>query len=278
MRGRPDDLRLADPRGLAAAVRRDGDQPAQGGRRRRSSARPTWTSSRWAPPPSTRPTARRTTRGTSSGSRAAPAAARPRRSPRSRRRWRSAPTPAARSASRRPSPAPSASSRPTAACRATGSSRSRPPSTRPGRARAPCSTPRCCTRSIAGHDPLDSTSVDAAGAGRGRGGAPRATCAGCGSAWSASSAARATRPACSSASTRPSRCWATLGAEVVEVVVPALRRTRSAAYYLILPSEASSNLAKFDGDALRPAGRRRRDRVGRAGHGRAPATPASATR
>ena len=71
----------------------------------RSSARPTWTSSRWAPPPSTPPTARPTTRGTSTGSPAAPAAARPPRSPPSRRRSRSAPTPAARSASPAPSPA-----------------------------------------------------------------------------------------------------------------------------------------------------------------------------
>ena len=53
------------------------------------------------------------------GSRAAPAAARRPRSPRSRRRSRSAPTPAARSGSRRPSPARSASSRRTAASLAT---------------------------------------------------------------------------------------------------------------------------------------------------------------
>ena len=73
------------------------------------------------------------------------------RSPRSRRRWRSAPTPAARSASPPPSPAPSASSRPTAGSPATASSRS-PSQPRPGRpgAPAPCSTPRCCTRSSAG--------------------------------------------------------------------------------------------------------------------------------
>ena len=47
---------LEDPRGLAAAVRRD-DQPA-GSRTRASScsARPTWTSSPWAPRPRTRPT------------------------------------------------------------------------------------------------------------------------------------------------------------------------------------------------------------------------------
>ena len=71
-----------------------------------------------------------------------------------RRRWRRicasarpAPTPAARSASRRRSPASSASSRPTAAARAGASSRSRPRSIRPGRSRARCATPRsCCAR------------------------------------------------------------------------------------------------------------------------------------
>ena len=62
----------------------------------------------------------------------------------------------------------------------------------------------------------------------------------------ASSAARATRPACSSASTRRSSCSTGLGAEVVEVSCPNFPYAL-AAYYLILPSEASSNLAKFDG-------------------------------
>ena len=58
-----------------------------------------------------------------------------------------APTPAARSASPRRSPASSASSRPTAAARAGASWRSRPRSTRPGRSRARCATPRsCCAR------------------------------------------------------------------------------------------------------------------------------------
>ena len=78
----PDDGRLAHPRGLAAALQRD---------RRRSScsprapcrwARPTWTSSRWARRPRTRPSARRATRwiptrvpgGSSGGSAAAVAA------------------------------------------------------------------------------------------------------------------------------------------------------------------------------------------------------------
>ena len=104
-RGPAHHLRLADPRGLGAAVRRDGGRHAASRPACRSSARPTWTSSRWAPPPSTPPTGRPTTRGTSTGSPAAPAAARPPRSRPSRRRWPSAPTPAARSASRARSPA-----------------------------------------------------------------------------------------------------------------------------------------------------------------------------
>ena len=60
---------------------------------------------------------------------------------------RPAPTPAARSASRRPSPARSASSRPMAAARAGASSPSPPRSIRPARSRARCATPRsCCAR------------------------------------------------------------------------------------------------------------------------------------
>ena len=58
-----------------------------------------------------------------------------------------APTPAARSASRRRSPRPSASSRPMAAVRAGASWPSPPRSTRPARSPAPCATPRsCCAR------------------------------------------------------------------------------------------------------------------------------------
>ena len=77
----------------------------------RFSARPIWTSSRWAHSTSTRHTDRRTTRGISTGFQAARVADRPPRSPLSRRRWRSAPTPAGRSASPRPSPGPSGRSR-----------------------------------------------------------------------------------------------------------------------------------------------------------------------
>ena len=57
-----------------------------------------------------------------------------------------------------------------------------------------------------------------------------------------------------------------LGADVIEVSCPAFGFALPA-YYLIAPSECSSNLARFDGDALRPAGRRgRRSGRGRRGH------------
>ena len=56
-------LRVEDPRGLAFALRRDGDRAATGGRDP-DSARPTWTSSRWGLRPRTPPTARPATRGT----------------------------------------------------------------------------------------------------------------------------------------------------------------------------------------------------------------------
>ena len=94
-----------------------------------------------------------------------------------RRRWRRisasarpAPTPAARSASRRRSPASSASSRPTGAARAGASSRSPRRSTRPGRFARTVRDAAILLRSMAGHDPKDTTSVDRAGAGL-RGGA-----------------------------------------------------------------------------------------------------------
>ena len=159
-RGPAHDVRLEDPRGLGPAVRRHGGRAASRRPACRSSARPTWTSSRWAPRPSTPPTARPATRGTSTGSPAAPAAARPRRSPPSRRRSRSAPTPAARSASPARSPAPSGSSRPTAGSRATGWSRWPTRLDQAGPVTRTVLDAALLHEIIGGHDPLDSTSID----------------------------------------------------------------------------------------------------------------------
>ena len=199
-RGPAHDVRVADPRGLGPAVRRDGGRASSARPACRSSARRTWTSSRWAPPPSTRPTARPTTRGTSTGSRAARVAARRLRSPRSRRRWRSAPTPAARSASRAPSPARSGSSRPTAGCRRYGLVALANSLDQAGPVTRTVLDAALLHEVIGGHDPLDSTVDRPAGPDPGRGRPrrrgrrpdrrPR-------SASSRSSAARATSPACS---------------------------------------------------------------------------------
>ncbi len=156
-----------------------------------SSARPTWTSSRWAPPPRTPASGRRTTRGTWPRCPAAPRAARPPRSPPTRRRSRSARTPAARSASRPRCAGSSAPSRPTAAAPGTASSRSRPPWTPRARSGGRCSTPPCCTRSCPGTTrwtPPRSTPRCRRWSRR-RG---TATWPGCGSASSASSPATAT--------------------------------------------------------------------------------------
>ena len=120
---------------------------------------------------------------------------------------------------------------------------------RPGRARAParCSTPPCCTRSspattratprrstqpVPGRRRRPRKRADVARpADRRRQGARRRGLPG-----------RRAR----SASTRRSTLLERLGAEVVEVSCPHFEYAL-AAYYLILPSEASSNLAKFDG-------------------------------
>ena len=81
----------------------------------------------------------------------------------------------------------------------------------------------------------------------------------------ASSAARATSPACWPAFDEAVELLESLGAEVVEVSCPHFDYALPA-YYLIAPSECSSNLARFDAHALRPAGRRRRHPRRRGGH------------
>ncbi len=119
-RGRAEPVGLADPRGLPAAVHGDRRSQRLTDAGAPLLARPTRTSSRWAPRTRTPPSGRCATRGTASACRAAPRAAAPRRSRPGSRRGRSAPTPAARSASRPRCAGSSASSRPTARSRATG--------------------------------------------------------------------------------------------------------------------------------------------------------------
>ena len=161
-RGMPTTCGSRDPRRLAPAVRRHHRRAARARPARSSSARPTWTSSRWARPRRTPRSGRAATRGTWARSRAARPAGRPRRSPPTRRRWPSAPTPAARSASPPRSAARSARSRPTAA---------RPATALVAFASSAWTRRDRCARTvldaallhevIAGHDPLDSTSIDA---------------------------------------------------------------------------------------------------------------------
>ena len=146
-KGVPDHVRLADPRGLAAAVRRDRRPRGCARPASSSSARPTWTSSRWA----------RSTEHSAYGPTHNPwdLDAHPRRlgrrlggrgrrlrgaaGDRHRHRWLDPPAGGGHGDGRRQADVRRRR-------RATGSSRSRPRSTRPGRAPAPCSTRRCCTR------------------------------------------------------------------------------------------------------------------------------------
>ena len=65
------------------------------------------------------------------------------------------------------------------------------------------------------------------------------------SAWSESWADRGTRPGCRPRFDEAVELLTGAGAKVVEVSCPSFRAALGA-YYLILPSEASSNLAKFD--------------------------------
>ena len=159
-------------------------------------------------------------------------------------RARSAPTPAARSASRRRSPASSASSRPTAAARAAASSPMRPRSIRPARSRAPCATAAILLRSMAGLDPKDTTSVDvavpdyeAALARSVKGmkiGIPRE--------YRVEGMSGEIE-----ALWRSGAEWLeSAGAEIVEVSLPHTRYALPA-YYIVAPAEASSNLARYDG-------------------------------
>ena len=136
---------------------------------------------------------------------------------------------------------------------------------------------------IGGHDPLDSTSIDQPlpdAGGRGRAGRDRRPVRRHASAWSPSSVRRGLPGRRAGQRFQESvDLMVAAGAKVVEVSCPSFVHAL-ATYYLILPAEASSNLAKFDamryGLRVLPEGveRRRRRRTSCA----RPGTPASATR
>ncbi|OOK82814.1 glutamyl-tRNA(Gln) amidotransferase subunit A [Mycobacterium kansasii] len=176
----------------------------------------------------------------------APAGAARRRWPHSRRRWPSGPTPGVRSGSRPRSRRPSASNRPTGRCRATG--------WWPARRRwirAALCAHGAGYRAAAPGDrrarPRDSTSVDAevpdvvAAARAGASGDLRGVRIGV----VKQLRGEGYQPGVLASFQAAVEQLTALGAEVSEVDCPHFDHAL-AAYYLILPSEVSSNLARFD--------------------------------
>ena len=98
---------------------------------------------------------------------------------------------------------------------------------------------------LAGHDPLDSTSVDRPVPPYTRDGPPAARRA-CGSAWSASISARGSTPRSRRPSARRSASTSRSARRSSEVSLPHSKYA-VATYYIIAPCEASSNLARYDG-------------------------------
>ena len=143
--GDPDDVLVAHPGGLEAAVRRHRGRAVAGGGRDRRSARPTSTSSPWARPRRTRRSGRRATRSTPPVCPEGRAVAAPPPSPPGSAPCRSAATPAGRSANRRRCAAWSGSSRRTATSAATDSLHSQAVSTRSARSPPRSPTPHWCS-------------------------------------------------------------------------------------------------------------------------------------
>ena len=223
----------------------------------RSSARPTWTSSPWAARPSTRPTAPPTTRGTSSASRVAPAVARRPPSPATPRRSPSAPTPAARSGSRARSPG-------TVGVKPTYGGVSRyglialaSSLDQAGPVARTVLDAALLHDVIGGHDPMDSTSIDMAWPSMAEVGPPGRPDQGLRVGVVTRARRRRLPGRCQQRFEESIALLVDAGAEVVEVSCPHFVYAL-AAYYLILPSEASSNLARFDamryGLRVAPAG------------------------
>ena len=241
-----------------AGSRRTTRPSSTGSRRRgcRSSARPTWTSSPWAPPPSTPPTARRHNPwdldripgGSGGGSAAARRGVRGAAGHRHRHRRLDPPAGRRHRHGRR-----QADLRRRLPLRPHRARVSR--STRPARARRTVLDAALLHEVIGGHDPMDSTSIDAPRARRSSRPPARARrVAGMRVGVVRELHGEGYQPGVRARFDESVQLLATRGAEVVEVSCPNFDYAL-AAYYLILPSEASSNLAKFDAHALRPARR-----------------------
>ena len=99
---------------------------------------------------------------------------------------------------------------------------------------------------IAGHDPLDSTSVDRARAAVQRRRSTQPLARTCGSAWSASISATGSTREVEAAVREAVHVYESLGATVKDVSLPH-GKYGVATYYIIAPCEASSNLARYDG-------------------------------
>ena len=167
----------------------------------------------------------------------------------------SAATPAARSASRRPSAAWSASSRPTAASAATAWWPTARASTRSDRSPATPATRPCCSASSPGPTPRLHQP------GRGRSpttwGLDQASLRGLRIGCRGSSSATRWTPAVRAAVEAAAEVLRAAGAEVVEVSLPhsridaeadgSLSSYAVACYYIVAMAEASSNLARYDG-------------------------------
>ncbi len=179
--------------------------------------------------------------------RSSPAARPAARRRRSRRGCASAPpppTPAARSASPRPSPARSGSSRPMAAARAGALSPSPPRSIRPAPSRANVRDAAILLRSMAGHDPKDTTSVDAP--------VPDYEKA-VGASIKGKVIGIPKEYRLDGMSAEIAALWdqgvawlREAGAEIRDISLPHTRHALPA-YYIVAPAEASSNLARYDG-------------------------------
>ena len=252
---RGDDGGLEDPRGLRPRVRRHRCGALQGGRAVAARQDQHGRVRDGLVDRELGVRARRTTRGIRAGARRL---RRGLRRGRGRRVWppgRSAPTPAARSSSRRRSAGTSAFARRTGPSPATASSRSPRASTRsgPSRSGARLRAPVLDHRRVATRATRRRSSCPS------RSGCPSPTgsTASASVCRSSSRGSRGSSPASASAFEAAIELARGLGAEVGECDLPLSFEYGLACYYLIAPAEASSNLARYDGVRYGPRSRRR---------------------